>query len=409
MAAVKKSDSRIAYFMDFRLDRGLFFLPNDLVLRGMNEAARREGVWIDYYDSSFDMRNWCDGRHYRDYLGLIFTVPDHLTRRAEYVHRLEKKMPTVHCMISSPGSSTYVGVDDAGGMELVVAHLADEGISRIGFVSFNRLAYSLARQKGFLSAMNRRDLACPPDWHYHYPLADSVTNDHRVEYPGRIRDAAERCARAIVLQKNRPDALVCTNDQFANSLAKSLTKKGLRIPHDLALTGFNDEGAYNDEYTFLTSVNQDYRRIGAESVSVLMKKVRSPKKKLSRYLLVPPKLSVRRSSLRNSLGLGHHEAFRERAYEYLRTYYLDGKAMRRMHEVFGISRHYFSQRFKDVFGKSTLEMTNELRLANAAELLKFSRKSITEICFQCGFGTYQHFHSKFIERYRLAPTAFRNT
>ncbi len=57
----------------------------------------------------------------------------------------------------------------------------------------------------------------------------------------------------------------------------------------------------------------------------------------------------------------------------------------------------FCRYFKKATGKTFTKMVNEYRVVHATKLLSESNKSITDICFECGFNNFSHFNKLFKE------------
>lgn len=57
----------------------------------------------------------------------------------------------------------------------------------------------------------------------------------------------------------------------------------------------------------------------------------------------------------------------------------------------------FCRYFKKTTGKTFTQLVNEYRVVHATKLLNESRKSIADICFECGFNNFSHFYKQFNE------------
>ena len=66
-------------------------------------------------------------------------------------------------------------------------------------------------------------------------------------------------------------------------------------------------------------------------------------------------------------------------------------------EVASMTVPGFCRYFKKVTGKTFTKMVNEYRIVHATKLLAESEKSITDICFDCGFNNFSHFNKLFKE------------
>lgn len=74
-----------------------------------------------------------------------------------------------------------------------------------------------------------------------------------------------------------------------------------------------------------------------------------------------------------------------------------------------MSYTYFSRQFKKIAGKSFTEYLTETRINHAKKALLMTNKSVTEICFQCGFNDVSYFISKFKKAHNMSPYHFRKS
>ena len=68
----------------------------------------------------------------------------------------------------------------------------------------------------------------------------------------------------------------------------------------------------------------------------------------------------------------------------------------------------FCRYFKKVTGKTFTKLVNEYRVVHATKLLSESQKSITDICFECGFNNFSHFNKQFQEITGKSASQYRN-
>lgn len=69
----------------------------------------------------------------------------------------------------------------------------------------------------------------------------------------------------------------------------------------------------------------------------------------------------------------------------------------------GYSSNYFSSEFKKQIGVEFQKYLSDSRLDFAKKLLQLPQFSITEVCFECGFNTYQHFSRAFKSKFGITP------
>lgn len=92
-----------------------------------------------------------------------------------------------------------------------------------------------------------------------------------------------------------PDALICGHDAFAAMLMKRLLASGRRVPHDIAIVGFDDDPCAALATPPITTIHQPARRIAAEAVKTLAWRIDHPDEP-PRSILVPASLVVRGST-----------------------------------------------------------------------------------------------------------------
>ncbi|MCQ2458163.1 MAG: LacI family DNA-binding transcriptional regulator [Clostridia bacterium] len=121
--------------------------------------------------------------------------------------------PDVDAVVSDGQSGTFQ----------LTRYLIDHGHKEIGFVgNIHRTSSIMDRYSGYLRAMALSALAVRPE----YVIPDMMDKvNYLTEYS---------------LPDPLPTALVCNNDILALNISKILEKRGLRIPEDISVVGFDD-------------------------------------------------------------------------------------------------------------------------------------------------------------------------
>ena len=163
----------------------------------------------------------------------------------------------------------------------VTAHLADyHGYDSIGFIAGPPDSPdSASRLDGFRRAMTERGMPEPrrPDAH-----GDFTT------------DGGRRAAAEILATGPAPRALVCANDQTAIGAMRELQHAGLRIPEDVALTGFDGISLGEHLRPGITTVVQPMRELGQTAVNLIKERSASPELP-SRAVELPVRMELRGS------------------------------------------------------------------------------------------------------------------
>ncbi|GAA4907614.1 LacI family DNA-binding transcriptional regulator [Tessaracoccus lubricantis] len=149
-----------------------------------------------------------------------------------------------------------VSVDDEGGMRAAVAHLVELGHARIGYLGGrDDLASAGARERGFRAAMADAGL----------PVDESLVQEGDYTMVGAAAPAA-----ALLDHPQRPTAIVAANDVSAIQVMTSARERGLTLPGDLSVVGFDDVPEAARHLPGLTTVAQPLHAIGSLALTMLL-------------------------------------------------------------------------------------------------------------------------------------------
>ncbi len=156
-----------------------------------------------------------------------------------------------------PGDIASVSAAHLAGARSVTAHLTALGHRRIGVIGGprERLA-GQSRLAGHISALADAGTLSPPE------LLRNVepTVEHGYRAAGELLDLPER-----------PTALVGFNDKAAVGGMRAAAERGLRVPEELSVTGFDDIDLSRCTSPQLTTVRQPLEEMGRMAVSLLMR------------------------------------------------------------------------------------------------------------------------------------------
>ncbi len=97
-----------------------------------------------------------------------------------------------------------------------------------------------------------------------------------------------------------------------------------------------------------------------------------------------------------------------RVLHFLHTRYAEPITIDMLAEDSHISKYYLCRLFRNCTGMSIIQYLNEQRISSARRLLTQTRRSITSIAQDCGFGSPSHFCALFREHEGMTPRDFRN-
>jgi LacI family transcriptional regulator len=106
--------------------------------------------------------------------------------------------------------------------------------------------------------------------------------------------AGEAAARSLLARRaGRPDVVVCANDEVALGFQVAAETAGVRVPEDVAVTGWDDVLAAR--FAGLTTVRQPMRELGAVAAGWLHERISTRPSARTRHRVLPTQLVVRRS------------------------------------------------------------------------------------------------------------------
>lgn len=184
------------------------------------------------------------------------------------------------CIIGSPVTGLpTVCVDNVSGVRELTCHLIREhGRRRIAFLAGTNRE-SEQRLAGYQQALTDCGLA----------------HDPRRVVPGYFMSSGGALAVETLLSEGGPgcDAIVAANDWMAIGALEALDARGIKVPDEIAVVGFDDI----DESRFLTppltTIRQPPRQLGVEAVRLLFERLDGADGPMER--LLPTSVQLRRS------------------------------------------------------------------------------------------------------------------
>lgn len=253
------------------------------VIRGIDRAARRERFQILVSSSHADttellaaaqsMRGRIDG--------LIAMAPDRSSAAA--VRRVSRQFPVV--LLNPPARldrCPTVSIANDAGARLVSKHLVDLGHRRIATIKGPPGNVDAeCRLRGYRAVLKEAGFA-----------ADST-----LELTGDFTESSGyRAADALLALDPRPTAVFAANDCMAIGLLSALHDRGIRVPGDMAVAGFDDIAMAQYLSPSLTTVRVDAYELGERAFRSVLAAIRSPTPSRRSHEVLTTTLVVRHSS-----------------------------------------------------------------------------------------------------------------
>lgn len=161
-----------------------------------------------------------------------------------------------------PGIS--IGCDNRQGGTDLTLHLLDQGCRRIAFLGDASEHYPefLERYRGYAEALSKAGLGVEQDLQ-----VNAIT----------IERSGYEAANRLIDRKVPFDALFCASDLIAIGAMRALQEKGLAVPADVAVAGFDDIPVSSFTNPSLTTVQQDTKAAANLLVDTLLALIQGEK------------------------------------------------------------------------------------------------------------------------------------
>ncbi len=175
-------------------------------------------------------------------------------------------------------------VDDYDGAFQAVEYLIKTGCKRIAHITGpQNLTTCQHRKEGYVDALKKNGITLNPEL--------------IIEVEGFNSEDGEEAVKSLLDLGLHPDAIFAINDAVAIGGMAVIREKGIKIPEDISLVGFDDEPYSKYFKPSLTSVWQPVYDLGMLSSRILMNHILNDLEDYKyRYELLKPELIIRDSS-----------------------------------------------------------------------------------------------------------------
>jgi DNA-binding LacI/PurR family transcriptional regulator len=183
-----------------------------------------------------------------------------------------------------------VTADHRQGAFDVVSHLISLGHSRIGFIGISLAdSQSLRRYQGYASALEQARIPVNPAYTVGPPEAPAFATQED-GYDGMIR---------LARLKRPPTAVFARNDFAAIGALRGAHELGLRVPHDIAIAGFDNIPLAAYATPPLTTVEQPIAEQGSTAARFLLDRIEKRYIGVARRICLPCSIIARESTIAN--------------------------------------------------------------------------------------------------------------
>ncbi len=188
--------------------------------------------------------------------GLLWMCPEKKSN-ARFFRQIVMQMPVVaidRTLDADDELVSLVEADNYGGMYQMVQHMVSQGRRHIALVKKPVNVSSVVRRgRGYEMALRDAGIEPRAEW----------------IFESRSRDD-QRCVERILESDCSFDAIVCETDDVGLGVIYALHERGVRVPDDIAVSGFNDS-VYASP--LMTSVGWDVEQMGSRAANLLMDQI----------------------------------------------------------------------------------------------------------------------------------------
>lgn len=211
--------------------------------------------------------------------GFVLFAPPQGSALLNWAH--DARVPVVIAG-SAPECAAFASadVDDEDAGYRATQYLVERGHDRIGLVAGPIEQWSSRRREaGFRRALAEAEIAFNPEWR------------HQASY---VAESADAAVDAFLQTSARPTALLCWNVGLALRALTVLRERGVDVPDEMSLIGFDDSEAAQWARPALTVAQQPVHDIGCAAANLLVHQIETGSRDADR-ILFPVEITVRES------------------------------------------------------------------------------------------------------------------
>ena len=271
---------------------GLKFIGPSRTLNGITSAAEDAGYSLILKElPNFNANNVSsifNGLLSRHVDGIIWAAPEIGTNR-DWVEKFsfELNVPIVFLTMAPREGITIIAVNNHQGAETATQHLLDKGYRHIGHISGPMEWWeSKERFKAWKSVVSA--------------AGQINADDHWVEGNWSSSSGKEACEK-LFSQYPEMDAIFVANDQMALGALAVIHERGLDVPEEFGLVGFDNTAESEYYWPALTTMQHDQHQVGTLAVNETIRIIEAIRNKETpdyKTIMLTPNILIRTSSLR---------------------------------------------------------------------------------------------------------------
>lgn len=271
---------------------GLKFIGPSRTLNGITSATEDAGYSLILKElpnfntnNIFPIFNGLLSRHVD---GIIWAAPEIGNNRDWVRHfNYEMNVPILFLTMEAREGIMIISVDNYQGAEETTNHLLEKGYQHIGHISGPMEWWeSKERFKAWKSVVSA--------------AGQENSDQHWVEGNWSSSSGMEACQK-LFEQYPEMDAIFAANDQMALGALAVIHQRGLRVPQDFGIVGFDNMPESEYFWPSLTTIHHDQHQVGTLAVTEIIRIIEAIQNKETpeyKTIMFTPNILIRKSSLR---------------------------------------------------------------------------------------------------------------
>jgi DNA-binding LacI/PurR family transcriptional regulator len=264
------------------------------MVKGIDEVALEAGYTVMVCQSNESYgREILNTRRLLDSLvdGLIISVSSETKLFDHFKKVQERGLPIVIFDRVTPNLiAPSVRIDNEEGGLLATEHLLEQGYRRIAILAGPaNLGISNSRLEGYLKALKKYKIR---------------KDNSLIVYCDFNQDYAYYATKELLALKKRPDAIFTISDRMAIGAMLAIKERGLKMPQDIGLVGFNNEPAVSLVTPGISSVDMPSFELGKAAAKLFIETMHNNDDMSYVEQVLKPRLQIRESSQRMMVKTG---------------------------------------------------------------------------------------------------------
>lgn len=249
-------------------------------LEGIIDTANRKKYEVVMFSSKEDVsyKKICEEKRVE---GLIFMGLRLDNKYIEDIKQIKVPVAVIDQKIESE-NSVYISSDNFLGVKKAMDYLIENGHKDIGILKGYKEAE--VSEKRFTAFKN-------------YLVSKDLYNEEYVFYGDFTKNSGILVGEKIAELKKKPTAIFCVSDLMAIGVINGLKNRGINVPEDISIIGFDNINIAEFTVPALTTISQNGFKIGEESVNAIIDRIEN--KSFLKNIEVEPELIIRSSCKKN--------------------------------------------------------------------------------------------------------------